>query len=499
MKIRKIAVFSLISLFICTMVFGGPQQVYAGSANVSVSLSAGSVTTGGTVTVTIGISADEPIGYGVAVSYNPAVLEYQGGGDGGGGGTVTILNEGDGSTSSFSRTLTFKAIGNGSSSISTSAFAGGLFGYSTGDMAVSYGSATVTVSAPQAPSGGDSGNSGGGSGSDSNNATEAPLSGSDDNYLKSLEISPGTLSPVFQSGTTSYTVELPEDTTEIVVSAVPRDSKAKVSVSHHNDLEPGANKTYIVVTAENGTQRTYVLNVYCGEVEEETEASPITIDGVAYAFATEEQMEGVTVPEGFTTAEAEYEDGTITVYLAPNQLFQIVYMLNEEEQGQWFVYNTEDKTFTLYQELQANANRYVILVPDDTITIPEGFQSIEIEIQGRKVTAYANPENTELVLLYMMNISGETGWYWYDSTEETYLRYIESEPTTEEVTTTEVTTTEAPVVTEDEKLSHLRMILYVLSGVSVLLLGTIVGIVVYYKKRPKMQETSGSSYEDLDK
>lgn len=493
MNRNRFLVISLISILVFALLFGRTQAVYAGSASVSVSPSASSVTTGSTVTVTIGISADEAIGYGVAISYDPSVLKYQSGGDNGGGGTVTILDEGDGATSSFSRTLTFEAVGTGSTSISSSAFAGGLSGYVTDEMTVSYGSATVTVSAPQASEENTSGNGNG----DSTQSTQAPLTGSGDNYLKSLEISPGTLQPAFQSKTTNYTVQLPEDTKSIVVSAVANDSKAKVSVSHNNDLEPGANKTYIVVTAENGTQRTYVLNVNCGEVEEEPEPSTVTIDGVAYSFATAEQMAEVTIPEGFTAGEETYEeDVTVTVYKSPNQLFQIVYLLDAEEQGSWFIWDKEAKVFSPYMELQAAANRYIIVIPDETVAIPVGFEAVELEIQGQKITAYAKDGDTEFVLVYAMNISGEAGFYWYDTKEGTYQRYVERVEIMESSETTEESTTEVPVVSETEMVRNLKVILYILSGVAVILLGLVIGFAVYLKK--DKEEDAVTVYADLD-
>lgn len=497
MKTKRITVFGMICLLAAGLLFGYVQDVYAGSATVSVSASASNVTTGSNVTVTVGISADEPVGYGVAISYDTSILEYQGGGDNGGGGTVTILNEGDGATSSFSRTLTFKAVGNGSTTVSASAFAGGLFGYNTGDMAVTYGSAGITVSAPQSTEGNGGGNGNGG-GEGSGNTT-APPSGSGDNILKSLEISPGTLSPAFQSSVTSYTVQLPEDTKSIVVSAVPNDGKAKVTVSHNNDLEPGANKTYIVVTAENGTQRTYVLNINCGEMpdeDEEGDVLSVQINGTTYTFATTEQMAEVELPEGFEAGEEEYEGKKITVYTSPNRLLQVVYLIEGEGNGQWFVYKKDQKTFLPYKEYQASANRYIILEPDESIGIPAGYAAMELEIQGQKVTVYAKDGQAEIVLIYAMKPDGEPGFYLYDTIEDTFLRYVESQDVVQEPVTTEEST-EAPVVTEDEKLKNFRILLYILCGISLILAGVLAGVIVYFRKTTKQAEAD-SDFLDYD-
>lgn len=502
MNKKKIVAYMLMLIMAIGLFGGATQSVYAGSGSVSVSVSASSVTTGSTVSVTVGISADEAIGYGIAVSYDTSVLEYQGGGDGGGSGTVTILSEGDGSTASYSRTLTFKAIGTGSSTISTSEFAGGLFGYATGDMSVSYGSATVTVSAPQS----NDNTSGNGDSNGGDATTSAELTGSGDNTLKSLEISPGTLSPAFKSGTTSYTVNLPEDTKSIVVSAVPNDSKAKVAVSHNNDLEPGANKTYIVVTAENGTQRTYVLNINCGEVPddstdttdetEEQNTKKITIEGKEYVPATQEELAEVTIPEEFAIGEIDYQGEKLTAYTSPNQQVTIVYLLDADGNGSWFLYQAEKQTFIPYVEFQAAANRYVIIAPDETVSIPEGYTQIEAEIQGHAVTAYAKADDREFLLVYAVNIKGEAGFYLYDTIEETYQRYAASNLVSQPAATEETGSTEETNITGQEQNRHLRTILYVVSGVCVLLLGMIIAIAAEYKK--KVLEPEAMAEEDAN-
>lgn len=451
-------------------------SVYAAGANVTIAVSQSSLKIGDTISVTVSVSTEGAIGsYSLPVSYNSSVLEYTGGAGNGGGGTVMIAGYGDGSQTRLSANLNFKAIGNGTSNIATSG--GEVYGWDESVLDISHAGASITVSAPQTPNEGNAGSS------------DTPLSGSGDNSLKSLEISPGTLNPSFQSGTTAYTVELPRDTKAIVVSALPNDSKATVSVTHHNDLEPGANKTYIVVTAENGTQKTYVLNVNCGEAEEggEPEIPPVTIDGREYTFATTEQMEGVSVPEGFAAGEGEYEEASVIIYTSPNQQLHIVYLLTEEE-GQWFIYNQEQKTFIPYVEYQSAANRYVIMIPEDGIRIPAGYEPVEIQIQGETITAYARDDNKEFVLVYAMNINGRTGFYLYDTAEGTWQRYQESELVTHEPEPDELAEPEVPAVTEDEKLHNLRILLYILSGVSVVLLGLVIEMAIIFKKKMNANE-----------
>lgn len=457
--------------------------VYAAGANVSIAVSQSSLKIGDSISVTVSVSTEGAIGsYSLPVSYNSGVLEYTGGAGSGGGGTVMIAGYGDGSQTRLSATLNFKAIGNGTSSISTSG--GEAYGWDESVLEISHAGTSVTVSAPQTPSEGNS------------NPGDTPLSGSGDNSLKSLEISPGTLNPSFQSETTSYTVDLPKETTSIVVSAIPNDSKATVSITHHNDLEPGANKTYIVVTAENGTQKTYVLNVNCGEVEEEEELPSVSILGTEYTFAKAGQMESVSVPEGFKAGEGKYRKTVITIFTSPNGLLHLVYLMKEEVEGQWFIYNEEKQTFLPYIEYQAAANRYVILEPSEDISIPNGYEPVETEIQGQKITAYAKGGNMEFLLVYGMNVNGEAGFYLYDMVEGTYQRYIEPEAEISVPEPEAPAEPEVPEVTGEEKVRNLRIILYVLAGVSVVLLGLMIEMMVMIKK--KMTHTEEPVEEDAN-
>jgi len=89
--------------------------------------------------------------------------------------------------------------------------------------------------------------------------------------LSGLELSSGTLEPAFASGTTSYTASVYNDVTSITVTPTTADSKATVTVdgatvvsgtpSEAISLEVGENTITIVVTAEDGTTKTYTVTV----------------------------------------------------------------------------------------------------------------------------------------------------------------------------------------------------------------------------------------------
>lgn len=84
---------------------------------------------------------------------------------------------------------------------------------------------------------------------------------SKDNSLKSLSVSNATISPAFNTNTTSYTAEVPFDVSKLNVSAAASDGKAKVSINSPNLKPGGTTNVTVTVTAENGSTKTYTIAV----------------------------------------------------------------------------------------------------------------------------------------------------------------------------------------------------------------------------------------------
>ena len=84
---------------------------------------------------------------------------------------------------------------------------------------------------------------------------------SSDASLSNLSISPGTLDTDFQAGITSYTVSVPYETEEIIITAEANHPAAKIDGDGRQDLEVGDNLFNITVTAQDKTTKTYTIVV----------------------------------------------------------------------------------------------------------------------------------------------------------------------------------------------------------------------------------------------
>ncbi|MBD2843599.1 S-layer homology domain-containing protein [Paenibacillus sp. IB182496] len=95
---------------------------------------------------------------------------------------------------------------------------------------------------------------------------------SDNANLGSLTLSRGSLSPAFDPDTTSYSVRVPHTVRELTVTADTASAEATVSIAGADaaaqtqsavlTLRSGRNEAAIIVTAEDGTSRTYQLTLW---------------------------------------------------------------------------------------------------------------------------------------------------------------------------------------------------------------------------------------------
>ena len=108
----------------------------------------------------------------------------------------------------------------------------------------------------------------------SSNSTTTTQESSNAN-LSNLGIRPNDFSG-FAPGITTYNVTVPEDVESVEVYATAQDLNATISGTGNKTLAYGENALSVVVTAEDGTTKTYTINV-TREGEEEAEAESTTI------------------------------------------------------------------------------------------------------------------------------------------------------------------------------------------------------------------------------
>lgn len=245
---------------------------YCIKVNATISTESKQVNSGEQFSVTV--TSDVPL-----VSYKVQLTGYSGlqfvtssGGTGAGGTTISNA------TTTGNKTLAtfeFKAPDVSSDTQYTISFSATEMGdenlNSVGD---SNTNATITVKAPEAPS---------------NPSTQEPPTTSEPDQpatttkssearLRDFGIRPKEYDfKGFKSNTYEYSVEVPNDVTEVTVYAVPRDDKATATGAGKISLKEGENTAKVVVTAEDGkTTKEYTLTITRTPSEQPAENSTDT-------------------------------------------------------------------------------------------------------------------------------------------------------------------------------------------------------------------------------
>ena len=193
---------------------------------------------------------------------------------------------------------------------------------------------------------------------------------SDNARLAAMKISPGNLTPTFESGIFEYSTVVDNDTIKLTVSAVPEDLECKVSVTGNSELKEGNNIVEIHVKAPAGNELIYTIHV---------------------------AKEALITPSATPIPETEAPEWRFEVY-EESGVFKLT--------GQYF---------------------YTIKEKDASVTIPAGYTKTSFIMNGVTIWAYTKTEDSDsdFLLLILENEAGETGLYRYDRVEKTIQRYLQ--------------------------------------------------------------------------
>lgn len=497
-KVKKIISALLIICMCAVMAFVNKTDILAaGTARVSIGSASGMV--GDTVSIDVSISASSGIGGAtIYVSYDPSILALSGSSSNSGTAMVSFMDES--TASSQSKTITFKIIGAGTSSLNVIGDSK-VIDIDMQACSISKSSGSVTAS--------------------------APASYSSDNTLSSLQISPGVLSPAFSPDVTTYTTSVGADCASLTVSAVPNDSKATVSVSGKR-MDPGFNTTTITVTAENGSKRTYTIkttketNSASNENNQATGSDSsngstdnnnipdvqdpnseaiqepnITVDNAEYKIISANDEH--PLPDGYTPTEYDYNGTKVSAGVGIDTGVTIVYLESTDGKGEsgYYVYDSVRKTFSQFVEVSQPQYTYCILAIDEaSMELPEGYDVGRTVINGKEVDALLD-RTGNYALFYGVSSTGETGWFRYNVNDGTIQGYAGYNMADEQVINTNTKTADSDKAFNTVS-DYIFVILAVLAVVIIALIVVVIALSIKLSKSKKAFVGAMDGYEDED-
>lgn len=372
---------------------------------ISVSAGQGSVSVGKTVAFSITVpSGSEAWTYSVAYSAN-LTLES--------GDLAPMGFEGDSRTNQ----LVFRANSTGTGTVSISA---GSYCIAGVDYDAS-GSASVTIVAADKPDDSEPAPAPTPSGGGSSTDNDPGVSLSSNNALSSLTVSAGTLTPAFDPAITEYTLSLPSQSDRLTITANPSDSRATVQGDGDISLQDGETSLSVVVTAEDGSTRTYTITVQVAQ------APTLFLDYNGQRLGVVKDVSQVTPPAGFAPAEPiTYSGDTLPIWTDVSGKRTLVYLMDEKTSAQGFyLFSQTTGVQSPYLPILCGSVTYIYTdIPKELSSVP-GLTPATVKAFGQTLNGwtYNDASLKDFCVLYLMDDAGSYGYYTYDSREETLQRF----------------------------------------------------------------------------
>lgn len=380
----------LVTIFVSTMIFS--SNIKAASATISVRSNSSAVV-GNNVTVTVTVSSAAPLGsWDFTIGYDTSLLRLISSTTESGGqrsaGYAANANQ-----TSKSYTMVFKTLKSGNARVYVQSAEVYSFSDTQTPISVTKGSKSISLKTQ----------------------SEIEASYSKNNNLSSLSVDGYQISPAFNKDTLEYSLDVDSSVEKVKVNATKEDSKANLTGGGEISLNEGSNQVKIVVTAENGNSKTYILNINVKEV------NPIIVELNDKKYTVVKRKASLTVPQNFTETTVTINNEEVPAFYNEITKYTIVGLKDEAGNVGLYLYDLDSGKYTFYQELGFTSNRLFIL---EASNIPNGLSKTTIKINDEEVTAYKFDENSIYYIIYGMNLNtGNKDFYMYDSEEQTIQRY----------------------------------------------------------------------------
>lgn len=375
-------------------------KVDAATGTVTISSNKSQVVIGNTVTYTVKVSASKPLGvFQYYISYDSSMLSLTSGESSG----APVFT---GSEKSKTYTFKFKAKKAGTATVKFNVSGGYTFDQESLSLASKSKSVKIITQ------------------------EQLEASYSKNNNLSKLGVEGYTLSPTFSPSITSYTVNLPANTETIKVTGTKADSSASVEGLGTKSVEDGSNTIKIVVTAENGSTKTYTINA----IVEELDPINVIVNDKEYTVVRKAKL--LEAPSSdFIASTTKLNDHDIPTLFNKKANMTLVGLKDSEGNINLFIY--ANNTYTKYN--QYTFDKVTLHILDKEIN--DYIKKEDIELINTNIIAIPKTDNNKITTyilkddkynyFYAINLeNGKENIYRFDKEENTVQRheFVEEQP-----------------------------------------------------------------------
>lgn len=378
----------LLTIFVLIIV---PINASASSGSIKITGTSSAVI-GNTVSITVTLSSSTPIGsWDIDIGYDDNYLQLINTTNPSGGNAIIGYMESAKGVTSKTYTYKFKALKTGTTKVSIAS--NSVYSVDEQLMNISTTSKTVRIITQE----------------------ELEASYSKDNNLKNLSVEGFEITPAFDKDVTEYSVVVPENTTEITINAEENDRSASVTGAGVQTVTQGTNTFPIVVRAENGSEKTYTLTV------EVKDANPINVTIGDENLTVVKIKEYLPVPNAYQETTVNINDFEIPAYTSELTGFTLVGLKDSSGNINLYIYNEEDNTYEIYNELKLSN---LTIYPMNTDKVLDGYKSGTITINDVEIKSFYVSDDSRFAIIYGKNVeTGEEGFYKYDKQDQTAIKY----------------------------------------------------------------------------
>lgn len=162
-------------------------------------------------------------------------------------------------------------------------------------------------------------------------------------------------------------------------------------------------------------------------------ADDLQVEVNGETFSLTDNFPDADIPSGYTRTTMSLDGKDRQMVVNESGSIYLGYLLDAAGTGDFYMYNSDDATFMPYEEISISDTTSIVVLSDTSkVKLPESYKEGELTLNNKKFPVWHDADNEGYYILYAMNNSGNTGYYQYDSTENTYQRFeVASEKKTE--------------------------------------------------------------------
>lgn len=253
------------------------------------------------------------------------------------------------------------------------------------------------------------------------------------------------------SSETSFTIKfqaLKEGSTKVEVAGATIASDAGATLT----LDQG-NSTVKIAAGDPSKIKKDSKSSAAGTAEDKT----VKVNGKSYTLTDE--FADNDIPTGYSRKEVSLDGEKRQMVQNEDSGITLGYLLDSDKKGDFFLYNEEDATFSPYEEITISDSASIVVLSDTSkVKLPSNYQEAKLTLNDKEFPVWQNSDSADYYVIYAMNNKGDTGYYQYDSQENTYQRMEDPTASAEKDTATKSNSSKLPAFVND----NLQMI--VLAG-----------------------------------